>query len=506
MNVNRLLSLVVFVLVVAAARWLGPPGAWDNHPAIAVGAMLAAAAAAAVHWCLCRVLIDRSFAHAQRRVLALASGAASAPGQGWPATLARDIESTVSELGTRVRKLERELADAHRANLSLQSASGGLAALLRAIPDGLIITDGQDRVVLANAPAARALGFNADEARGQTLDQLLPDATLARLIRETRLRRDTRQVHHVEHAASTAGSASCELSMVCVDGLPDSSPGVVTVLRDLGERQRLSAVKTDLVCGVSHELRTPLSSIRAYAEMLLDGEATDEPSRRRFYSIIQAETDRLSRLIDNVLDISRIESGLVQVQRERVSLGDLVSDAIEVVRPIAAARSISLAPPPPGLSVSVCCDREMIRRALLNLLSNAINYTSDGGGVSVDLVADHASHAASIRVTDTGLGIPPDELPRLFEKFYRVREHRKVAQGTGLGLSLVKEIVETVHHGMVSVQSRVGSGSTFTLTLPLGSESDGSALEGDSGENRTALAMDRGLDTSDVQRLLSIEP
>jgi len=226
-------------------------------------------------------------------------------------------------------------------------------------------------------------------------------------------------------------------------------------------------MKSDFVSSVSHELRTPLSSIKAYVEMLVDGEARDEETRTEFYNIIQSESNRLSRLIDNILNISRIESGIVKISREHIALPTVIKEVVDVMQPQARAKDIELLEQNTPLYYQVYADKDMIYQALLNLVGNAIKYTPEGGTVSIDTVVDDHSRTVKVNVTDSGVGIPPESLPHLFEKFYRVADHKKIAKGTGLGLNLVKHIVETVHGGAVAVTSEVGKGSTFSMSLPI---------------------------------------
>jgi two-component system phosphate regulon sensor histidine kinase PhoR len=201
--------------------------------------------------------------------------------------------------------------------------------------------------------------------------------------------------------------------------------------------------------------------------MLTDGEAQDEKTKREFYEIISAETDRLHRLIENILNISRIESGVVKVVKEPISLTAVVKQAIDVASPQAKAKSHKLAEQLAPVYYQVEADRDMIYQAVLNLLSNAIKYTPDGGTITVRVSVDERRSVAVCDVSDTGAGIPPEDLPRIFDKFYRVPANSKLAKGTGLGLTLVKHIIETVHDGKMSVTSEIGKGSTFSFELPV---------------------------------------
>jgi two-component system, OmpR family, phosphate regulon sensor histidine kinase PhoR len=231
--------------------------------------------------------------------------------------------------------------------------------------------------------------------------------------------------------------------------------------------KEIAQMKTDFVSNVSHELRTPLSSIKAYVEMLIDGEAQDEKTRREFYETISSESERLSRLIDNILNISRIESGVVRVVREPVNLTEVVRHVLDVLAPQARMKNIRLADRLVPVTHQVEADKDMIYQAVLNLVGNALKYTPEGGTVSVSTDVDERRGLAVFEVTDTGVGISPADLPHIFDKFYRVQSHTKMAKGTGLGLTLVKHIIETVHEGKLVVASETGKGSTFSFELPI---------------------------------------
>jgi len=228
-------------------------------------------------------------------------------------------------------------------------------------------------------------------------------------------------------------------------------------------------MKTDFVSNVSHELRTPLAGIKAYIEMLLDGDAEDPETRQEFHEIISGETDRLSRLIDNILNLARIESGVVKVAVEPMDLTAVVKSTCEVAAPQAKAKAIELVESLAPVFTQVEADRDMINQAVMNLVSNAIKYTPEGGTVRVGTRIEDHRGVAVVEVADSGVGIPPEDLPHLFDKFYRVKSSCKMAKGTGLGLALVKHIVETLHRGTLTVRSTVGdnSGSVFTIELPI---------------------------------------
>jgi two-component system phosphate regulon sensor histidine kinase PhoR len=253
----------------------------------------------------------------------------------------------------------------------------------------------------------------------------------------------------------------------CVYDQSQQVCGVVAVLHDVTREKQIQQMKNDFVSHVSHELKTPLASITAYSEMLADGEANDEQTRREFYSIIQNQAQRLNRLIEDILNTSRIESGLIKVNKEPVSLTMLIEEQLQMIRGYAEEKNIEIIGQKPIVFDRVYADRDMISQVIVNLLSNAVKYTPSGGSVKIEIAVDEAASLVRVTVTDTGVGIPEDEIGRIFEKFYRVGANKKQAKGTGLGLNLVKQIVEKVHEGRVFVTSQVGVGSTFGFELPL---------------------------------------
>ena len=200
---------------------------------------------------------------------------------------------------------------------------------------------------------------------------------------------------------------------------------------------------------------------------LADGEVEDEETRSEFYSIIQNQAQRLNRLIEDILNISRIESGLIKVSKEPVSVVLLIRQAVQAISAYAAEKDITIDNQTSVVIGQVCADKDMISQVIINLLSNAVKYTPKGGLVTVNSEVDDARQVARVTVTDTGVGIPEDDIEHIFDKFFRVKENNKYAKGTGLGLNLVKEIVENVHQGSVFVSSLQGKGSTFGFELPL---------------------------------------
>ncbi|MGB9619077.1 MAG: sensor histidine kinase, partial [Armatimonadota bacterium] len=237
----------------------------------------------------------------------------------------------------------------------------------------------------------------------------------------------------------------------------------IIILHDLTEVRHHEKVQKEFVSNVGHELRTPLTAVRTTAEALLSGAKHDEAVLDRFLNTIISEIDRLSTLIDNLTEIVRVSSGIAPTEKSECSISEIVCQALEAVRPQAEKKNIEITVEVPQNLTGYCDGMQMVH-VVRNLADNAVKYTPEGG--SVRLWAGKEDSSIVIRVSDTGIGIPHGEIPRIFERFYRVDKARsRRLGGTGLGLSIVKEIVDA-HGGEVLVESSLGSGSTFTVKLP----------------------------------------
>jgi two-component system, OmpR family, phosphate regulon sensor histidine kinase PhoR len=401
---------------------------------------------------------------------ALAKAAPDALGVALGESLAAARRSAVeAELHARELQIRLKMAEAEREHAE---------AIIYSISDAVVVTDPSDDVVLANESAARAFKFELDGAKKVPVRKVVRDPKLLELIRNMRQAGGKAERQVVEHQLKTEDSTRTYKVTLCPVvteahtnvGPANDSPseaGVVAVLHDVTHEREIAQLKNDFVSNVSHELRTPLASIRAYVELLIDGEAQDETTKREFYDIIQNEANRLSRLIDNVLNLSKIEAGVVKVYRRPQSLTGIVEDAVDIILPQAQRKRISIKHELTPAIYQTSVDRDMMYQAVLNLLSNAVKYTSEGGEVCVETTIDEGRRKVITRVKDSGVGIPQKDLPFIFDKFYRSESTSAMAHGTGLGLPLVKHIVETVHRGRVFVESQAGRGSCFGFELSL---------------------------------------
>ena len=341
-------------------------------------------------------------------------------------------------------------------------------AIIYSISDAVLVTDTFDDLVLANESAARTFQFDLEGTRRLPVDKVIGDEKLVELIRDMRQSNSKSGRRIVEHKVKNDREDRIfKVTLSAVADNNDLPAGVVAVLHDMTREKEVAEMKNDFVSSVSHELRTPLASIKAYVEMLIDGEADDEKTKREFYEVIQNEANRLSRLIDNILNISRIESGLVQINKQPQSLTVILKEAMEVIAPQARLKQINLVEQLTPVFYQTLADRDMLYQAVLNLLSNAVKYPPEGGTITVQTLVDEAKRKVIARISDTGVGIPPKDLPFVFDKFYRAEANNHMANGTGLGLSLVKHIIEMVHRGRIFVESHVGKGSCFGFELDL---------------------------------------
>jgi PAS domain S-box-containing protein len=363
-----------------------------------------------------------------------------------------------------------ELEAAH-SNLALQhqllqEQKKNIEEIIFSIRDGVIVTDPFDRIILANNAAQQLFGFNLPPAGTQQIEDIIDHDEFVKLI--VRSRRS--KLRHVKHEITFQADGQIKIFdciISCVKDTQDVTSGVVAILHDMTREKETSQMKNDFVSHVSHELKTPLASINAYAEMLVDGEAQDTEMLNEFCSVIQTQAQRLARLIEDILNISRIESGITKIKKEHLSLAILMAEAVKMINSYAQEKNITV-----NVQASIICDqvyadKAMITQVIINLLSNAVKYTPADGSVEIGIDVNEADHLVRVTVTDTGVGIPENDLEYVFDKFYRVEVNKECAKGTGLGLNLVKQIVEKVHGGKVFVTSTPGEGSTFGFDIPL---------------------------------------
>jgi two-component system phosphate regulon sensor histidine kinase PhoR len=417
-------------------------------------------------------LVYRHFKHLKSISLSLGSQALIIPAD-FAGTPLSEITLSIRDFLNRSQdQLARVQEENQGLSLQLQllrRRKSNVEEIINSIHDAVVVTDDRQRIILANEAAEKLFDFQFDAGCPENAADVVRQPNLTDLIWKTRQSK-TPHVRHELTFEKQGRPITFDAVLSCVEDEAGNVIQVVAVLHDITREKEIAQMKNDFVSHVSHELKTPLASINAYAEMLVDGEAEDTEMIRQFCGIIQGQAQRLSRLIEDILNISRIESGLIKVNKEHHSLALVIRDAVEMIKSYAQEKNIEIESPAAILYDQVYVDRDMISQVVINLLSNAVKYTPAGGRIRVQSELNEADGQVKVTVTDTGVGIPPEDVDHVFDKFYRVQANNKYAKGTGLGLNLVKQIVDTVHQGNVFVSSAVGQGSTFGFVLPLAAE------------------------------------
>ena len=337
-----------------------------------------------------------------------------------------------------------------------------LRTILSGMVEGVIAIDEHRRVVFANDRAGQLLGFDAATAVHQKLPDLVPLKAFQDIV-ETGLGADGPLREELDRKEPPAKTFAVYVSRFPGHGMP----GAVVVVHDTTELREVEKMRQDFVANVSHELKTPLAIIKSNTEALQDGAADDPVARATFLGQVMQESDRLGELIQDLLSLARIESGELGLELTAVPLDAAIAECLESHHTRADIKTLTLIEKPPRdapANVAAWADADALRQVLYNLMDNAIKYTPNGGKITVRWSVVKAG--VSFEVEDTGVGIPEADLPRVFERFYRVDKARnREAGGTGLGLSIVKRLVQAMR-GRVKVTSALGKGTTFRVTLP----------------------------------------
>ena len=381
----------------------------------------------------------------------------------------------------RHKKAERELEKYHhnlevlvsRRTEELAEEKELLSVTLASMSDAVIVVDAEKRVMLLNKAAENLVGWEFREAQGRGIDevfQVIDEQTRSPVESPIDKVLNSGQIApggDRDVLITTAGERPISATAGPIHKSDGTMVGVVMVLRDVAREREIDRMKTDFVSSVSHELRTPLASIKEYTATILRDPDMPEKTRRQFLAIIDEESDRLTKLIEALLEISRIESApsclWPEAGGQSVDIAAVIEQVLSDLRPLAAGKNIRLKTDIADGLALLQGQGSRIRAVVANLIENAIKFTPQKGRVSIS--ARRQDDELLIRVGDTGMGIPADDLPKVFGRFYRVHQPGRQIQGTGLGLAIVEKIV-TMHGGRIEVESEPGKGTTFTVFLP----------------------------------------
>jgi PAS domain S-box-containing protein len=368
-----------------------------------------------------------------------------------------------------LRVLTRKAIEYTRAMQDIADEKSRMRVLINRLTDGVMATDSHKRVVLANPAFLRMAGCREVRVVGRTVGEIIHDGPLEQMIDE---------------ALTISGDELVELTQeICCAAEPDQpgpilnarclpyidragrNVGTITVLHDITTLKRLDQIKSEFVSMVSHEIRSPLNSVLAQIKVILDGLAGEVTPRQQ--EILGRASEKVKSLVclsSELLDLARIESGLISQEKEQFNLADILEDQVSFHAAKAQAKGISLALEPLPQLAPVFADRRNLEEVFSNLISNAINYTPEGGKVTISATMDGGYLRAS--VSDNGIGMAPEDLGHIFNRFYRIKnDQTRFIIGTGLGLAIVKSIVEA-HNGFIRVESEPDRGSTFQVYIP----------------------------------------
>lgn len=363
----------------------------------------------------------------------------------------------IAELGLTFNRMAAQLEES--INL-LSYEKEQLTSIVRSMTDGVISLNASGKVILTNPPAEQLLSLHRKQVEGFAYDSNALPPKLQEIFEKV-LEKETEQSGDVEEAGRTWSFVMAPLYA------RDKVRGAVAVFRDVTEERMLDKLRKDFVANVSHELRTPLSMLQGYSEALLDDIADSPEARREIAQVINDESQRMGRLVAELLDLAKMESGNIELKLSRISLKPYLTRVVRKFQNLAKEQKLEVTTEFSGpLPEHVLWDEDRVEQILTNLIGNAIRHTPEGGKVTLKPFWDQSY--VYLEVEDTGTGIPEEDLPFVFERFYkadkaRTRHH---SSGTGLGLAIVKNLTEA-HGGLVTVRSKVGIGTTFSVQLPM---------------------------------------
>jgi len=364
--------------------------------------------------------------------------------------------SSQDEVGRLADAFNRMATEIQMQIEALADQRNALSAVLTHMADGVIITDDEGRVRLVNPAAAQMLSFPSDSAIGKSFVAVARDHQAVQVWQRCRESGE-------EQSETVEMAGRGPFLRVIATSLQDApQSGYLVLLQNLSQIRRLETVRRDFISNISHELRTPLASLKALVDTLHDGALDDPPAARRFLEYMETEVDALTQMVQELLELSRIESGLVPLRLKSTPVADIVLPPVERLRPQAERAGLRLIVDLPSNLPPALADVERARQVITNLVHNSIKFTPPGGEVSLSV--GPAGDEVVISVRDTGVGIPADDLSRIFERFYKADRARS-GGGTGLGLAIAKHIV-LAHGGRVWATSVEGKGSTFYVALP----------------------------------------
>ncbi len=365
--------------------------------------------------------------------------------------------STKDEIGVLARAFNDMATSLRELVQDISTERTKLQTIVTHMADGIIMVDTESRIILVNRAAEALFGICEKNVLGRPLIEAVGDHEVNEIVKNC-LKTREKQATEFESSGSKRF-----LRAIAVPIAKAEVQTVLVVFQDLTEMKSMQTMRRELVGNISHELRTPIAGIKAMVETLKDGAIKDEQVAVDFLSRIDREVDHLTQMIAELTELSRIEAGKEKLRMEPVRLDYLIDEVVERLATLAQRHQVTLTADLPGDIPAVMADSDRIKQVLVNLVHNAVKFNRPGGKVTITATA--GTELLTVSVSDTGIGIPKEELPHIFERFYKADKAR-TTQGTGLGLAIVKHIVQA-HGGNVRAESEEGKGSTFSFTLPI---------------------------------------
>jgi len=336
-----------------------------------------------------------------------------------------------------------------------------LTTLIENMGSGLVLIDSKGYITLTNRTYKEVFHVQDHLFLGQLYMDVISHKEVCDVIEEVFM--TEQKVRKQVHLSFPIERKHFEVYGAPIISQGNEWKGIVLVFHDITELKKLEQMRKDFVANVSHELKTPITSIKGFAETLLDGALQDRKTLESFLTIILKESERLQSLIHDLLELSKIEQHNFQLNMGQIELNELVTDSVEILKEKATRKEIHLSIQTSDNQIFIKGDASRLKQIFINIIDNAIAYTPNEGNISVKIM--DSEKEAKVSVSDTGIGIEKGEIPRIFERFYRVdRARSRESGGTGLGLAIVKHLMEA-HQGEISVESEVGKGTTFHLTF-----------------------------------------
>ncbi len=379
--------------------------------------------------------------------------------------------TTRDEVGRLAEQVNTMAAELERTIYLTQQEKTKVEAILKSLKDAILVADDTGEILSANPAVAVLFGVTEAGLVNRTLTEVFRNPGLDELFQEAR---DKRRSKKGMVSLTTPRPIELEVGVVPVEEEAEegtAAPRFIISAHDITSMRRLEKMRVDFVANVSHELRSPLTAIKGFIETLQAGAITDLPAAERFLEVMQTQTDRLTRLLDDLLTLSNIELGKVKLERRALPLRDVVEECFVTLEAKAANGSVTLETRGLESVPPVDADRDRLMQVLINLIDNGIKFTPPGGSVTVSARELPPKEGAKrpmveVSVSDTGIGIPKKDLPRISERFYRVDKARsRELGGTGLGLAIVKHLI-LAHGGTFRIESEVGRGTTVRVTIP----------------------------------------